>query len=71
MRGASGAAGQALAVGVFAFVLGVAGSWIPSFWYDEVASVYASRRSLPDLIDLLRSTDIVHGAYYMGLHLWG
>ena len=61
----------ALAVAVFAFVLGVTASWVPSFWYDEVATVYSSRRSYDDLVDLLRGTDAVHGAYYVGMHLWG
>jgi mannosyltransferase len=61
----------AVSVGLFAFVLGVLGSWIPSFWYDEVATVYSARRTMPQLVDLLRTTDVVHGGYYIGIHLWG
>ena len=58
-------------VAVFAFVIGVAASWVPSYWYDEAATVYSSRRSFSELLELLRSVDIVHGAYYVGMHLWG
>ncbi|MEU3475301.1 glycosyltransferase family 39 protein [Rhodococcus sp. NPDC006774] len=58
-------------VAVFAFVIGVAASWVPSYWYDEAATVYSSRRSFGELLELLRSTDIVHGAYYVGMHMWG
>lgn len=59
------------AVALFAFVLGVTASWVPSFWYDEAATVYSSRRSFAELLDLLRSTDLVHGAYYVAMHMWG
>ena len=54
-----------------AFAIGVTASWVPSFWYDEAATVYSSRRSFAELLELLRSTDVVHGAYYVGIHLWG
>ncbi|KQU52409.1 mannosyltransferase [Rhodococcus sp. Leaf278] len=59
------------AVAVFAFVIGVAASWVPSYWYDEAATVYSSRRSFSELLELLRGVDIVHGAYYVGMHVWG
>lgn len=71
VSGRVGTVGAASSVGVFAFVLGVLGSWVPSLWYDEVATVYSSRRSIGELIDFLRSTDAVHGGYYFGIHLWG
>lgn len=54
-----------------AFAIGVTAAWVPSFWYDEAATVYSSRRPFPELLDLLRSTDVVHGAYYVAMHLWG
>lgn len=69
-RGVRSAAAAPL-VGVLAFAVGVTASWVPSFWYDEVATVYSSRRSFAELLDLLRSTDAVHGAYYVIMHLWG
>ncbi|SNT27905.1 glycosyltransferase family 39 protein [Rhodococcoides kyotonense] len=62
---------SAVALGLFAFCLGAWGIWRPSFWYDEVATVYASRRSWADLVDLLRNTDAAHGVYYAAMHLWG
>jgi mannosyltransferase len=55
------------AVGV---VLGAAWSWRPSFWYDEVATLYSSQRSRPDLSNLLGHIDAVHGLYYVGMHYW-
>jgi mannosyltransferase len=70
-RGARTPAVLAPIVGVLAFAIGVIAAWIPSFWYDEAATVYSSRRPFPELLDLLRSTDVVHGAYYVAMHLWG
>ena len=55
---------------MFAFVLGVLGSWRPSYWYDEAATVYVSSRPLPDLRRILEHQDAVHGLYDIGMHFW-
>ena len=60
----------ALILGVASTVIGFLGSWIPSYWGDEAASVMSAERSWPSLFRLLSSIDAVHGAYYMFLHLW-
>jgi len=39
-------------------------------WRDEHASWWAAMLSYPDLIELLRSRDVVFAPYYGGLHLW-
>jgi len=57
-------------VGVVAALVSVAGSWIPSLWGDEAASVLSATRPLDSLLSMLTRIDAVHGAYYLGLHEW-
>lgn len=56
--------------GLVAALVSFAGSWIPSFWGDEAASVLSAERPLPSLFRMLGHVDAVHGAYYLGLHAW-
>lgn len=65
-----GATIPAVAIGLVAGLLSFAGSWVPSMWYDEAATLSASTRSWADLTRLLESTDAVHGVYYAAVHLW-
>jgi mannosyltransferase len=51
-------------------LVSLTGSWIPSLWGDEAASIMSATRSLPSLFTMLGSVDAVHGAYYLGLHFW-
>lgn len=60
----------ATAVGIIAFLISFAGSWIPSVWGDEAASIVSAERSLPSLLHMLMSVDAVHGTYYALLHGW-
>lgn len=53
-----------------ATIVSLTGSWIPSLWGDEAASVMSATRSLPGLIAMLGTVDAVHGTYYVGLHFW-
>lgn len=57
--------------GVLATGLAAAGSWIPSLWGDEAASIMSAERPLPTLFRMLGHVDAVHGTYYLGLHFWG
>jgi mannosyltransferase len=57
-------------VGLFAVVASAAGSWIPSLWGDEAASLMSSTRPLSSLWHMLSYVDAVHGLYYLGLHAW-
>ena len=57
-------------LGVLATAVSAAGSWIPSLWGDEAASVLSAQRSLPSLFRMLGSVDAVHGTYYLFLHFW-
>lgn len=59
-----------LLLAVTAFILSVAGAWIPSIWTDEGATVSASTRTLGQLAKLLGNIDAVHGAYYSLMHGW-
>lgn len=56
--------------GTLATLLSAAGSWIPSFWGDEAASIMSARRPLASLPELLDTVDAVHGTYYLLLHFW-
>ncbi|WP_345762973.1 glycosyltransferase family 39 protein [Diaminobutyricibacter sp. McL0608] len=53
-----------------AFALSTLGSWIPSFWGDEAASIMSAERPLPSLFVELGNVDAVHGTYYLFLHFW-
>ena len=57
-------------LGLFGILVSVAGSWRPSYWGDEAASIMSAERSLPGLLRLLDNVDAVHGAYYLVLHVW-
>ncbi|MEO6200451.1 MAG: glycosyltransferase family 39 protein, partial [Cryobacterium sp.] len=57
-------------LGLLGFVISFAGSWRPSFWGDEGASVMSAERSLPSLFRMLGNVDAVHGTYYLFLHFW-
>ncbi len=67
-RGARIALGVVLFGGSFA--VSFAGSWIPSLWADEGASISAARRTLPELWTLVHNIDMVHALYYALLSLW-
>jgi mannosyltransferase len=57
-------------LGLLGFLISFAGSWQPSFWGDEAASVMSVERSLPSLFRMLGHVDAVHGTYYVFLHFW-
>ncbi|WP_439593603.1 glycosyltransferase family 39 protein [Microbacterium sp.] len=57
-------------VGVLGAIAGAIGSWVPSYWGDEAASVMSASRSWPSLIAMLGTIDGVHGVYYAFLHVW-
>ncbi len=60
----------AVILSVIAFALSTLGSWIPSFWGDEAASIMSAERPLPSLFVMLGNVDAVHGTYYVFLHFW-
>ena len=60
----------AILLGLLAAAISAAGSWIPSFWGDEAASVMSAQRPLPSLFHMVGHIDAVHGLYYLGLHFW-
>lgn len=55
---------------IIAFAYSGLGSWRPSFWTDEAATLSAVRRSFPDLVAMLGNIDAVHGAYYFIMFGW-
>lgn len=57
-------------VGAFAVVVSATGSWIPSLWGDEAASVLSATRPLGSLMVMLTHVDAVHGLSYLMLHGW-
>ncbi len=57
-------------VALFAVVVCAAGAARPSLWFDEAATISASKRSLPELWRLIYNIDAVHGLYYLAMHGW-
>lgn len=57
-------------LGLIAFAISVTGSWIPSLWGDEAASIMSAQRPWASLFTMLGHVDAVHGTYYVFLHLW-
>lgn len=62
--------GPAALLGLLGFLISAAGSWRPSFWGDEAASILSAQRDLPSLFRMLGNVDAVHGTYYLFLHVW-
>jgi mannosyltransferase len=60
----------AIAFGLVATAVCAAGSWIPSLWGDEAATVMSAERPVGSLLTMLFHVDAVHGFYYLGLHGW-
>lgn len=60
----------AVGLGLFGWLFTFLGSWIPSFWGDEAASIMAAERPLATLWPMLGRVDAVHGTYYLFLHVW-
>lgn len=60
----------AVAIAFIAAAISATGSWIPSLWGDEAASVLSAMRPPESLVAMLGHVDAVHGVYYFGLQLW-
>lgn len=63
-------AGSAVVMGIVAFGISWAGSWVPSFWGDEAVSIMSARRAWSSLFSMLGSVDAIQGTYYALLHVW-
>ncbi|WP_152999089.1 glycosyltransferase family 39 protein [Curtobacterium oceanosedimentum] len=57
-------------VGVVGFLIAVIGSWVPSVWYDEAATVTSATRSWAALGREVQHVDVVHATYYAFMHVW-
>jgi mannosyltransferase len=60
----------AIVVALIAVSIQAIGSWVPSLWGDEAASLLSAERSLPSLLTEIRHVDAVHATYYLFLHGW-
>ncbi|GEP28413.1 mannosyltransferase [Cryobacterium levicorallinum] len=61
------ASGLGLSTGVISF----SGSWVPSVWTDEQATLSGATRPIPEMFTLVTHTlDAVHGLYYFLMHYW-
>ncbi|WP_234440706.1 hypothetical protein [Streptomyces rimosus] len=56
---------------VVGLVLGIWGNWNPSAWTDEIVTIDVSRRSWPQMMELLGQVDAVHGLHYVLMWLVG
>jgi mannosyltransferase len=57
-------------IGVLGFLVAFAFSWVPSLWFDEVATVSATTRTWGQLAQMLGNVDLVHGLYYAVIKVW-
>lgn len=55
--------------GALALIIGLWELGSPPVWRDEAATLSAATRTLPQLLDLLRTVDAVHGLYYGLMHV--
>ena len=60
----------AAGLGLVGALVSFLGSWNPSYWGDEAASVLSAERPLATLWPELGRVDAVHGLYYVFLHFW-
>ncbi|MBT2518310.1 glycosyltransferase family 39 protein [Streptomyces sp. ISL-90] len=60
----------AVVIGAASAIVAISGTWIPSLWGDEAASIMSARRDWASLWALLGTVDAVHGLYYALLHVW-
>jgi mannosyltransferase len=60
----------AAVVGGLAMVVTWLGSWNPSYWGDEAATVVSANRPIGVLLAELGNIDAVHGLYYLAMHFW-
>lgn len=57
-------------VGLSGTLIAALGSWRPSLWTDESATISAASRSVAQLWRMVGQIDLVHGAYYLFMHVW-
>jgi mannosyltransferase len=61
---------QPLGLFLVGFGVSLLGSWRPSLWTDEAATISAAGRSLPQLLAMAGTIDAVHATYYAFMHGW-
>ena len=61
---------DAVWVGILGLLVAFAFSWVPSLWFDEVATVSATTRTWGQLAQMLGNVDLVHGLYYAAIKVW-
>ncbi len=69
-RPASGRDPLTWLVGFFGFLVAALGSWVPSIWTDEAATISGATRSWAELDALTRNIDAVHLGYYALMKPW-
>jgi O-antigen/teichoic acid export membrane protein len=62
--------GRPWVIGFVAGGIALTGTWIPSVWSDEGATMAAATRPWSGLWQLVHHVDIVHALYYALIHLW-
>jgi mannosyltransferase len=56
-------------IGLAGFAISATGSWIPSLWFDEAATVTSATRSWGELWQEIQHIDAVHAVYYSLMHV--
>ncbi|HEY5319434.1 MAG TPA: glycosyltransferase family 39 protein, partial [Galbitalea sp.] len=58
-----------IVVGMLGFAISAIGSWMPSVWYDEAATITSATRSWAELWAEVQQVDAVHATYYALMHV--
>ena len=59
-----------LVSGVVMLLVGLWGLDRGSMWQDEAATYEVARRSVGQILAMLDNVDVVHGLYYLVMHVW-
>src|SRR3954452_4536903 len=62
--------GVVVAPALVMLVVGFCGLDRGSMWLDETATFTVATRSVHQILAVLSSIDVVHGAYYLAMHVW-
>lgn len=61
---------RTVGAGVLSALVALVGSWVPQLWYDEMATLSATHRSVGELWRMLGNVDAVHGLFYLLMSGW-
>lgn len=61
---------RTIVIALAATLITAAGSWVPSFWNDEAATLRLAQLPIPQLLEFVTQKDAVHALYALFMHFW-